>query len=402
MSPTILHLKEHRSIECSRSTLSDDLVDYIKANYSQYLKIEWDRRQKRDIWRITGKGWIGYLPLREDLILLIHPKVAIKNVFQMLQYAYNLTGVTWLNGLIHCEDFLEGCEQLVVYFVEKVLERTRQGLYQNYHQRQEFLVNPRGRMKPDYKTNWTLKWHCRYSQQTTDNPDNQILLWTLYRLLQSSFLQEETRQKVELAFNIFKTNISLKSFTARDCLHRTYHRLNQDYQALHRLCALFLDRLTPQSQQGSRSMIPFLLDMSRIYEQFVAGWLQQHLPHPLQVYSQKRQYLDYKQSFFFDIDLVIENPLTQQVEYILDTKYKITPKPKTSDIFQIMAYGHSVQCNSAILVYPQKVETILDSNSHGLHLRSLVFSLGEDLEIAGQQFLKDLLSSKAISEINQW
>jgi 5-methylcytosine-specific restriction enzyme subunit McrC len=54
------------------------------------------------------------------------------------------------------------------------------------------------------------------------------------------------------------------------CVGRTYNRLNADYEPMHALCRFFLENSGPTHERGDRSMFPFLVDMSRLYELFVA------------------------------------------------------------------------------------------------------------------------------------
>ena len=68
-------------------------------------------------------------------------------------------------------------------------------------------------------------------------------------------------------------------------------------------------------------MVPFLVDMARLYESFVAQWLKTNLSHYC-VRIQQREYLDPKKIFYFDIDLVLYETQGQTARYILDTKYK--------------------------------------------------------------------------------
>ena len=57
-----------------------------------------------------------------------------------------------------------------------------------------------------------------------------------------------------------------------------YHRLNRDYEVLHALCRFFLENSGPAHSSGGHTFFPFLVDMAQLFERFVAGWLQKHLP----------------------------------------------------------------------------------------------------------------------------
>jgi 5-methylcytosine-specific restriction enzyme subunit McrC len=71
--------------------------------------------------------------------------------------------------------------------------------------------------------------------------------------------------------------------------------------------------------------IPFLVNMSQLYERFVALWLKAHQEKALKrqaldIQSQERVYLGQNQALYFDIDLVIYDTATGIAKYVLDTK----------------------------------------------------------------------------------
>jgi 5-methylcytosine-specific restriction enzyme subunit McrC len=41
-------------------------------------------------WRLTSHGWVGYIPLSDELGFRLQPKVGLANIFGMLEYAYSL------------------------------------------------------------------------------------------------------------------------------------------------------------------------------------------------------------------------------------------------------------------------------------------------------------------------
>jgi hypothetical protein len=86
------------------------------------------------------------------------------------------------------------------------------------------------------------------------------------------------------------------------CDGRTYNRLNADYEPMHALCRFFLSNSGPTHERGDRAMLPFLVNMSRLYELFVSEWLKAHLPDVVSLVPQERAYLDDTSGLYFDID----------------------------------------------------------------------------------------------------
>ncbi|MEG4324935.1 5-methylcytosine restriction system specificity protein McrC, partial [Microcoleus sp. herbarium5] len=165
--------------------------------------------------------------------------------------------------------------------------------------------------------------------------------------------------------------------------------LNQDYQLLHALCRFFLDNTGPSHETGDREMLPFLIDMANLYEQFVAEWLKANTPKRFKV---EQQYpVKHDKDYFDEIDLIIRDIETNEILYVLDTKYKAPDRVGSDDRHQIVAYANALNCQNAILVYPQDLTTLLDIKHGAIRVRSLTFSLDSDLNEAGKTFLTSLL-----------
>jgi len=130
--------------------------------------------------------------------------------------------------------------------------------------------------------------------------------------------------------------------------------------------------------------------MAKLYELFVAEWLKVNLPANLIIQSQKR--VNIANNLNFQIDLVLYDISTNKHCYILDTKYKNPDSPSSDDVAQVVAYAVSQKCSEVILIYPTTLTHPLDQFVGNIRVRSLTFSLNQNLEKAGQTFLKQLFS----------
>ncbi|MCB0211631.1 MAG: restriction endonuclease, partial [Anaerolineae bacterium] len=169
-----------------------------------------------------------------------------------------------------------------------------------------------------------------------------------------------------------------------------YHRLNEDYRPLHALCRFFLEQTGPLHALGDRQMLPFLVDMARLYELFVAEWLSVHLPETLKLKAQERVTIGQSHHLKFDIDLVLYDAKSDEARCVLDTKYKAPGTPANDDIFQVVAYAEAKGCRQAVLVYPTPLAQPLDETIGRIRVRSLTFGLDGNLEAAGRQLLAAL------------
>ena len=313
----------------------------------------------------------------------------------MLEYAYKLESFEFLEGSISIQSIDDLFERLANILAKRILDRNRKGLYRNYLERTENLTCVRGRVNIVPTTvsilRGSLKIVCEYQEHTADLEDNQILVWTLFQLRHFNFQRQEVKRNVRQAYRELINKVGLSQIEPRVCMNRFYHRLNQDYQPMHGLSRFFLEHCGPGLEIGEYNFIPFVIFMPKLFESFVAEWLKVHLPSGYQIDIQYKAAFE-KGSFVFYIDLVLKDARTDTVLAVLDTKYKRKATPDNADIQQIIAYAVSVGTENAFLIYPSPVTGIIDDRVGPVRIRSIVFNIGEDPELAGQKFLETLLT----------
>ena len=143
-------------------------------------------------------------------------------------------------------------------------------------------------------------------------------------------------------------------------------------------------------------MLPFLVNMSRLYELFVSEWLKAHLPGVISLVPQERAYLDETSGLYFDIDLVLRDTSTGEILCVLDTKYKDTTTPAPDDVAQIVAYAEKMGCQEAVLVYPRDLPRPFEARVGDIRVRSLSFSLDGNVEEAGHRFIRAVLGGAPV------
>jgi 5-methylcytosine-specific restriction enzyme subunit McrC len=389
-SPQIIELTEYKSERFEQDFIPKSVAQKIYQNYDKEIDIEFPTPKTKDKWELKSKGRVGNIPITPEFHIAIRPKVPINNLFGMLDYAYNLK-IKFPQGSIQCQSLEESYERLANILAQKILERCRKGLYRDYLSKTERLAYIRGRvdLRSALQKPWDVKLKCHYNEQTGDIEDNQILAWTLFIIGRSGLCGESVSSTVRKAFHALQGFVTLKHFKSEACIDRNYHRLNQDYQLLHALCRFFLDNTGPSHETGDREMLPFLIDMANLYEQFVAEWLKANTPKGFFVKQQHR--VTHDQNYFDRIDLLLGDSETKKVQYVLDTKYKASDKVESEDRHQIVAYAKALKCQNAILIYPQNLQQPLDIKYDDIRVRSLTFSLDSDLHEAGKTFLASLL-----------
>lgn len=394
--PRIIELKEYQTKKLPAGDLSTELGEKLWRTYgSKGIDVQFPSLPTGNQWEITAKGRVGYIPLSPEVSLSLQPKVPIGNLLTMLEYAYDLKSFRFLEGQSQCKSLDDFYDRLADILARRIHDRTRQGLYRSYIDKTERLTCLRGRLNIARQIHrpWDVKLQCHHQEQTANIEDNQILLWTLRQIIHHGINREEVSTTVRSAYRALHRTVSLKPFNAQDCIDRTYHRLNDDYQILHALCRFFLDQTGPSLQQGNRRMLPFLVNMNQLFESFVAAWLKAHSyllqERGLAVAAQETVRLS--DSLNFQIDLVLSDTTTGKTRYVLDTKYKAPKTPNSSDVQQVIAYAETKGTTEAILIYPQKLDQPLHIRPNQVRVRSLAFNLLHDVEQGGQDFINELL-----------
>ncbi|MBD2537780.1 restriction endonuclease [Coleofasciculus sp. FACHB-SPT36] len=390
--PRIIELIEYEPKRLARNEIPESAAVQLYQNYKNKVDVEFPNYKTGDKWQLKANGWVGYIPLTKELGIKLQPKVIIKNLFGMLEYAYHLNSFRFLDGLIDCQALEEFYSRLAYVLSQRVLDRGRKGFYRAYLPKIGQLAYVRGRLdvRQTIQKPWDVKLKCHYEEHTADIEENQILAWTLFIIGRSGLCSERVLPKVRQAYHALQGSITLKSYSAEDCIGRRYNRLNEDYRLLHALCRFFLDNCGATHERGDRTMLPFLVDMAKLYELFVAEWLKENTPLGFVL---KQQYpVTIGQNQRCPIDLILCDRSTGAIRYVLDTKYKAPDKVEIADIHQMRSYAMATKCNEAVLIYPKRLNEVLDSQNDEFRLRSLTFSLDGDLDQAGQKFLQDLLA----------
>ncbi|MBD0311538.1 MAG: restriction endonuclease, partial [Microcoleus sp. T3-bin5] len=91
------------------------------------------------------------------------------------------------------------------------------------------------------------------------------------------------------------------------------------------------------------------------------------------------------------IDLLLGDSETNEILYVLDTKYKVLDTVDNRDRNQVVTYATLLNCKNAILIYPQTLKASIDQQIGDIRVRSLTFSIDSDLNEAGKTFLTSLL-----------
>lgn len=389
---TYISFKEHEKTTFEAGQISPEMASVLYTEYGDSIQIAPPSFTTNGLWELSSNGVVGFIPLPNDTVLNIIPKVAVGNIFTMLSYAYKLRSFRFLDGIVESETLKGFFDKLAIILTQMIIEREKKGLYRAYISKHESLRFVSGRIdlmqlvrKPVLDT-----ISCIYEKRIPDIRENQVLLWTLHSILRSGVASDNTQDLMRKAYRMLSRSVSLKPFSGINAMCPTYHRLNADYHPMHCLCKFFLDHITPSHELGELKALPFLINMPRLFEMFVSEWLRIHLFKGLSLKTQVKHHIDQNRKISFNIDNVIYNDSDGKALCVLDTKYKLPTTPSPEDIAQIVAYAAAKECKDAILIFPSDATQSIDTALGGFRVRSLCFPLEGNLEDAGQEFLHSL------------
>lgn len=391
---SVIELPEYETIEYNKDEIPEPIGKHIFDKYSNQVDIEFPTYKSGNKWRLTNKGWAGYIPLSESQGVYLKPKVNIKDIFRMWEYAYNLRSFKFLDGQMEC-DTLEGFyERLASLLADLVIERGRKGYYKAYKDENSELSYVRGRIDISnmVRKSWQPKIPCNYQELSLDIFENQLITWTLYNILRMGVCGEKVLLKIRTAYRNIQSVTSLKPFYPKDCNNNIYNRLNEDYRMIHMLCKFFLEHSGPSINAGQTVMLPFIVNMPKLYEMFVAEWLKENLPTSIKMKTQESIRIGKYEELSFKIDIVLYDANTMNPIAVLDTKYKNPDIPSQTDINQIATYALSINVKKAILVYPAHLNRQFTWNTQGITVQSQIFDISKDVNTSGQTFINLLLN----------
>ncbi|MDB5036245.1 MAG: 5-methylcytosine restriction system component-like protein [Chlorobi bacterium] len=391
ISPPAIRLTEYRRANIPRGAIPHELGERLWREHGERIAVEFPSPKSGDCWQLTSLGWVGVIPLTPEFRIVLQPKVHLRNLFGMIEYAHRLKGFRFLDGAFHCEEIEDFFSELAGILARRVIDRARRGLHMEYVQRSDRLPYLRGGLDIErlIRAPHAADIGCTYDESTVDIDDNRIIAWTLSTIARNGVCGPRLLPVIRRASSALEGLVETRPYLPRDCSGRRYTRLNEDYHPLHALCRFFLEHGGPTGNEGNHEMIPFLVDMARLFELFVAEWMMEHLPERFRLMAQEN--IPLGPGLRFRIDLVIYDAAANLPLMVIDTKYKTPRSPDAADVAQVVAYAEAKGCRDAILLYPSDLPEPLDCMIGSIRVRSMAFNLDGDLEEGGNDLLRSIL-----------
>jgi 5-methylcytosine-specific restriction enzyme subunit McrC len=336
-------------------TLTPADVDYLQSRHRGHVQLAPTGRIGH--YRVTPTGHVGTI-LGPTVRLLIRPKIPIPNLFHLLDPTGPLpivedrteaaTGTAAL-------DFLAG------RLARLLAERAAAGLQRDYVEKADSGPFLQGRLdvtahlrEPAGRKD---QFHCRYEDFTADIPCNQIPRATAELLLHSPLLGDGLRAVLRQSLRPF-AEVHPVTLGPDTFLATGSDRLTQAYRPLLDVCRLLAEALDPGETAGATPGPAFLLDMDRVFEQYVTGGV-------VRAFARNERYTIAAQPPFVanrpvpgQPNIHIRPDLTIDANgrpvVVIDAKWKRRAgcPVVTEDVYQVLAYATALGARRAVLVYP--------------------------------------------------
>lgn len=301
-------------------------------------------------YRVTAQNLVGTLVV-DDVRILIRPKIRPENLFLLLEVG--LPADAWRREAF---DYTSTSDLLpsIIGFYARTLETTlARGLLRSYREEAERLVALRGRLDLAGQfraTGVRVPVACRYDEYTADNAENRYLRSAARLALRVVGVLPEDRRRLMQQL-VALDDVDDAPARADDLDRITFTRLNAHYEPAMRLARLLLANLTLVDQRGANSASSFLVDMNRLFEEFVTQRLRRALRGRLEVLGQYGTHLGTRQQVPIRPDLVFRR--RGHDVYVADIKYKLTgdARARTGDYYQLLAYTTALDLPEGVLIY---------------------------------------------------
>jgi 5-methylcytosine-specific restriction enzyme subunit McrC len=295
----------------------------------------------------VGAAWVGGLEIH------IRPKVPIARLLFLAGYSQH--AAAWRPETVpvaEAADLIPVVAQALWRQTERAIH---QGLLPGYVPVEESSLVLRGRLRESEQLHrhhgLPLPLEIRHDEFTIDIPENQILRAACERMLTVPRVDAESQRMLRRLLRDFSEVTPLSRGDPVPAWQPT--RLNARYHAALRLAGIVLRATSAEHEAGDVLLNGFLLDMPKLFEDFVTVALREALVAEFggRVDGQDLHYLDQAGKVVLRPDIVWK--VRGSPAAVIDAKYK-AEKPAgypNADLYQLLAYCTVLGLREGHLVY---------------------------------------------------
>lgn len=304
---------------------------------------------------LTPGSYVGGIQL-DTLSVEIRPKLPIERLLFLI--SYTLDPKQWRESDFNFSDRSSLFAAIIPGFVSQVRRAIHRGVLQGYRSEEDSLQTVRGRIRFDDQIRRRYgiapPVEVRYDEFTEDITENRLIKAAIHTLGKMLIRSDDARRSLR-AFDSALANVQTVEFHPRQLPSITYTRLNSHYRPAIELAKLILRSTTFEIEHGAVQTSAFLLDMNKVFEDFVYIALREALQLSPYAFPQgatgKRLCLDSKGTIRLEPDLSWWE--SGDCIFVGDVKYKnVNPSGVIHpDLYQLLAYSIAADLPGGLLIY---------------------------------------------------
>jgi 5-methylcytosine-specific restriction endonuclease McrBC regulatory subunit McrC len=340
-----------------------DEVPIIQRRLNSLAEVVYDL----DGVKIKAKSNIGYIPVNEDIQLIIVPKIDnFADFFYVLERS-GMTPKVWMDYSIFVDLDESEREDVPLFLIRTLLQKLRylkrDGFYRRSIACHEIRSSVKGKIEItntlrqcQFRGNYHLLY-CNYFDPTTDTIENRFIKYTIWRLLRVGLPRDIKRElrhfwrifaNIPLSFsNHYLTEIEYIIRRRRLPSSRSY------YLDILSICFLILENSTVLIKAGEEiKLSAFTIKMDVLFEKYIRKVLFEELHPDLLVFDGNKN----SRPLFSDTekpqitpDIMIYD--SKECKLVADTKYKEIDLPSVDDWYQVISYTLALNVSDGVLIY---------------------------------------------------
>lgn len=379
----------------------------ILPNVKNYFSI--DYKPKNDKLSLVAGGFIGLIPINNQLAIQINPKFSISNLTRIVAIAEdNFNTLSFFSKKYReNEDFSPVVFEFMAECLANELQAIEEeGLLKDYLLKKEDSHKIRGRINVNdsIKSLWSHghfnKASISYFEFTPDNPFNRLIKFTLkFCIEELSLINSSKSNLIESLIEYYSIFDAVTLSHSLHCFEDVYSAIESDkvtalrqyYVNICEICRLIVNRIGVSFDKDGNDveLNSFTLDMASTFEKYLLNSIRFNRG----IFPESTVILDgnkegrkklYNQPSIGKGDAKPDIILKVGVSTIIaDAKYKT--KSKDTDRYQVISHALSYNAKIAVLILPK------DENYTGKPLIKLG-SVGSEHEINVYEYYYDLSS----------
>ena len=307
-----------------------------------------DERAK---WTLTPSSTVGAVEVG-DLSVLIEPKIGIRQLLSLACYAIGKVRFQAKDFDLPEESALP--DALALALAKAARQAFSRGLLHGYRTEEEALLTVHGRIRFDEqirrRPGMLLPIEVRYDEFTDDILANQLVKAAAHRLGRMPLRSPEARRGLGWVAGMLD-NVSLREWPPNAVPEVAFDRLNEHYRNVVTLARLVLRHGSFESRRGDVRASGFLMDMNKIFQEFVTVALREKLEISEREFGERQICsLDEGGRIHLKPDLVWQD--SGRCVFVGDAKYKrIDGSVPNADLYQLLAYTTALRLPGGLLVY---------------------------------------------------